>query len=60
MRYNDNDHFGSSHARPDVTLCNTALAAWDAWDVAAALLREMPEMELRWVPLQNVPGMDVG
>eukprot|EP00435_Cladocopium_sp_Y103_P018359 s1225_g4.t1 len=33
--------------RPDLTLSNTALSAADAWDVAAALLKEMPEMELR-------------
>ena len=37
-------------ARPDLTLSNTALSA-AAWDVAAALLKEMPQMELRWVPL---------
>lgn len=36
--------------RPDLTLTNTALAAAAAgmaWDVAAALLMQMPQMELR-------------
>lgn len=46
--------------RPDLTLTNTALAAAAAgmaWDVAAALLTQMPQMELRPFALSSAVGI---